>query len=352
MNLNRQNYEVFLIDYLDGKLSPLESAELMAFLETNPDIKNELDGLRDVVLIDEPLSFPNKSDLKKKPFLKNGIDNEFDYLCIASIEGDDSLEEKKKLDTLTKVDPKKEAEFISFKKAKIIPDKSVVYNEKEYLKRAKVVPIRLSTLRLATGIAASIAIILTVYGVFNITKDAKHVDNISKNASPVVIEKKLETKVAEQKPIEIRSSQEPQEIKPENKLVAYNKVEEVTPLISEPQNKPEKEEILNTINRIEPKIISSPYLINDDRIALAIINPNHQSNYLASNNPIQLGYYNQYNTKEIGVFEIIQYGIKSFGRLIGKDVKLEADRDKNGKIKKINFETELIAFSAPIGKKE
>ncbi|MHC1703346.1 MAG: anti-sigma factor [Tenuifilaceae bacterium] len=349
MNLNRQNYEVFLIDYLDGKLSPLESAELMAFLETNPDIKNELDGLRDVVLIDEPLSFPNKSDLKKKSFLKNGIDNEFDYLCITSIEGEDSLEEKKILDSLIKVDPKKENDFITFQKTKITPEKSIIYKEKEYLKRAKIVPIRLSTLRLATGIAASIAIILTVYGVFNITKDAKQVDNISKNLTPVIIEKKLETKVAEQKPIEIILSQE---IKPENKLIAYNKEEEVKPIISEVQKITDREETPTIINRIEPKIILSPYLINDDRIALAIINPNHQSNFMASNNPIQLGYYNQYNTKEIGVFEIIQYGIKSFGRLIGKDVKLEADRDKNGKIKKINFETDLIAFSAPIGKKE
>ncbi|MCB9000870.1 MAG: hypothetical protein H6537_02720 [Bacteroidales bacterium] len=36
MKINRNNYEIFLVDYLDGKLTPEKEAMLMVFLHENP----------------------------------------------------------------------------------------------------------------------------------------------------------------------------------------------------------------------------------------------------------------------------------------------------------------------------
>ena len=69
---------------------------------------------------------------------------------------------------------------------------------------------------------------------------------------------------------------------------------------------------------------------------------------LASNENIE----NRGQVKEIGVFEIIQYGVKSVGNFFGSNLQLTAKKDKNGKIKEIRFDSKLIAFTAPVGKNE
>jgi hypothetical protein len=58
------------------------------------------------------------------------------------------------------------------------------------------------------------------------------------------------------------------------------------------------------------------------------------------------------NSREIGLFDLVKMGVESFGKFIGRDVRLEAQKDRNGKIEKITYESALIAFSAPVGKNE
>ena len=45
MKINRNNYEMYFIDYLDGVLSPDLVSELLLFLDENPDLKEELSDL-------------------------------------------------------------------------------------------------------------------------------------------------------------------------------------------------------------------------------------------------------------------------------------------------------------------
>ena len=48
MNIGRDNYESYFMDYLDGKLDTVQVEVLMSFLEFNPDLKQELEGLENV----------------------------------------------------------------------------------------------------------------------------------------------------------------------------------------------------------------------------------------------------------------------------------------------------------------
>ena len=63
--INRENYEIWFIDYLDGKLELEQVAELLLFLESNLDLAEELDGLDDVVLKDDAPVFSGKESLLK-----------------------------------------------------------------------------------------------------------------------------------------------------------------------------------------------------------------------------------------------------------------------------------------------
>ena len=68
MNINRNNYEVFFMDHLDGKLSPPLEQELRAFLVLNPDLAIEFEDVQSSVQTlptHSPDIFPDKASLHK-----------------------------------------------------------------------------------------------------------------------------------------------------------------------------------------------------------------------------------------------------------------------------------------------
>ena len=96
--INRHNYEVFFIDYLEGKLPSSRADELIAFLRENPDLYDELQSWEEVRLCpDETIRMEPKDGLKKHSILPDA--NHFDEICIASIEGDLTAQETQTFET-------------------------------------------------------------------------------------------------------------------------------------------------------------------------------------------------------------------------------------------------------------
>ena len=58
--ISRNNYEVFFLDYLEGKLSEEELGMLRTFLEFNPDLAVELEGMEQMRLQPERIVFMEK----------------------------------------------------------------------------------------------------------------------------------------------------------------------------------------------------------------------------------------------------------------------------------------------------
>ena len=90
MKINRRNYEHYFIDYLDGKLDPDQEKILLSFLDFNPDLQEELEGLKSTKLIPGEFSYTNKDFLLK-------MVSPFEELCIDSIEQQLNEEEEKHL---------------------------------------------------------------------------------------------------------------------------------------------------------------------------------------------------------------------------------------------------------------
>ena len=63
MKLNRETYEAWLLDRMEGQLSPAQEKELDAFLRANPDLLSEAGTLPNVV--DDGTEFPWKKLLHK-----------------------------------------------------------------------------------------------------------------------------------------------------------------------------------------------------------------------------------------------------------------------------------------------
>lgn len=352
MTINKHNYEVFLIDYLDGKLNPEMVAELMLFLDLNPDIKDELDGIQDTVLVVETMAFPNKSDLKKKSFLKNGIDNTFEYLCIASVEGAITKEEEATLKAFLENNEDKQKEFECFRKTSIKADTTIAFPNKYSLKRATFFPIRNSTLRAVIAIAASFALLIGIYSIGSVF--LFNTPNNDQKKGSILASSDLQVKTPSDKNITSNGSS-----KKEDKTITVigkgktffkptinaGKSDSTRVIIPVP--------VPSTLVRLEPREI--PIIRDPQSEQLAIIAATYPYYYQY---PIEHYYAHQETivsnsrAKEIGLFEIIQYGVQSFGKLIGKDIHLNAKKDKNGNIEKISFESKLVAFSTSVRKKE
>ena len=67
MQIDRSNYEIWLIDWLDGKLNEVQIRELQHFLKDNPDLNEEFEDLGIFRLKPSESEFPYKNQLIKTP---------------------------------------------------------------------------------------------------------------------------------------------------------------------------------------------------------------------------------------------------------------------------------------------
>jgi len=67
MMIDRNNYEAYLMDYLDGKLTVKDVDSVLIFLESNLDIKQELERINMLTISADETSF-DFSALKKPSY--------------------------------------------------------------------------------------------------------------------------------------------------------------------------------------------------------------------------------------------------------------------------------------------
>lgn len=65
MTINRNNYEMYFLDYLEGNLDPVMEEELKTFLANHPDLSAELEQYRNITLSAPDVHFPYKHHLRK-----------------------------------------------------------------------------------------------------------------------------------------------------------------------------------------------------------------------------------------------------------------------------------------------
>jgi hypothetical protein len=114
--INIQNYEEFLIDFIDGTLNEEEHASVVMFLENNPDIAEEFNGIADFNLDFCNIEFSSKESLKKS--FDINLDNYENYF-IAAAEGDLNEDELMQLEEFIEINPKLEKEYKVFQNLKL-----------------------------------------------------------------------------------------------------------------------------------------------------------------------------------------------------------------------------------------
>jgi len=162
--IGRHNYEEFLIDYLDGNLDPLVTAELLFFLEQHPDIREEASGAGFSLSgssTEEPYLF--KELLKSSFDASAGNISEENHITyfIAYHEGDLDAAGKKAVENYIASNPGHTEAFRLLGLSRLSVSRTAVFPGKKALR--KQIPTARITFIWRAAIAASILILASVF---------------------------------------------------------------------------------------------------------------------------------------------------------------------------------------------
>ncbi|UCG28720.1 MAG: hypothetical protein JSV24_05010 [Bacteroidales bacterium] len=161
MKITRKNYEVFFMDYLDRRLTPAVDAELKAFLRANPDLEKELKEFENIKVPAETTEFHFKEQLKKNiPTMSFINERNFEYFCIAKLEGDLDVAHQAVFDKYISKHPEKKKEFEIYLKTKLSVE-SILFQDKAMLKKPHIMFWNKYPLWYYISVAASVLIILS-----------------------------------------------------------------------------------------------------------------------------------------------------------------------------------------------
>ena len=145
MNINRNNYELFFLLYIDRELNADEMHAVENFLEENPDLRVEMDMLSGTILREDQAAavFPDKSKLYRTTDTSNPV-SILNYESYFVQYADDELnnEEKAATEKFVYDNPEFQAEFELIQQTKLVPDNTVVFSGKEKLYRGSSTTVR------------------------------------------------------------------------------------------------------------------------------------------------------------------------------------------------------------------
>lgn len=172
MQINRNNYEAYLLDYWEDTLDQKGRHEMSLFFRQNPDLKENIGEYENFRLQpDETLVFDNKDRLKKIKILQVGKIHQENYedWIIAAQELDLSPLEQQNFDEFVAGNPDVKKEISLFGFATLKADESIIYPKKGKLRKS--IPFYShKTVYWPVAVAATLII---AFGIFGLLKNEK-----------------------------------------------------------------------------------------------------------------------------------------------------------------------------------
>lgn len=179
MKISIDNYEAYLIDYMDGRLNDAEIRQLKAFcVQNHIDFEELTEDLPVLESTDD--IFDEKEYLFKNKIIPFGSINEDNYeeRFIAYQELLLDGEEEREVEEFADKNPFLLKDLRIYGNCRLEPDTAIVFKDKENLKKKAVI------LPLYAKIAAAAAVIAVLFGLFWLPKN----ENDTANQQPVLVE--------------------------------------------------------------------------------------------------------------------------------------------------------------------
>lgn len=350
MNINRENYELFMLDFLDGSISEEVKQKLQLFLRENPDIRKEVEGLDNTFLQAQTVSFPKKAELKAAAY---NNEEAFNELAVAYMENELSEKEKADFEAYAEKNPSKKRALGLFFLTKLMPDLSVVFPDKELLyHKTKIIPffIRFGQ------VAAVAAMLLLAVLLFNPWKGVEP-SQVSQQHTPLVQNKTpetttqtgsdLENKGKGHAPTKQEQSTDFKQIEPSNSNLQQIKPALAQRTIDIKEEVFEERKVYETLKPKKPDVstyifIIKPTLTHNNAVA---VNNNKPFQNLAKTGEKLLSKGANLEPEQL------QKGVLNVLKLASRD-RINYKTNNNGKVSQISVKSELLAFTLPIKKNQ
>lgn len=346
MKIDRSNYEIWFIDWLDGNLNSHQVEQLNLFLNDNPDLKREFYELTPVIIKPSNSQFQNKESLMKSQ--SDISDSQFEYLCVAYLEDDLSAEQKNELLEITEQNADRKRSFDLIQKTRISPVSSIYKHKSQLFRRTPMQKvIRLSVF----GLSAAAAITLVITTFLNPPREIN--TSAGKTASITIPEEIIQKPVVKEKEVSVVS------VKKEKVSIAKAELPVVIP-----------------DETIEKNIIPENILVNKINFSSDIgFSESMASNTLMASNftysipeeddgRSNVGRFISKTFREkilrekaapdspLKGYEIAEAGVTGLNKLLGWEMDLEKNNDENGELNSVYFSSKLLKFNTPVKKSE
>jgi hypothetical protein len=340
MMITRENYEIWFLDYLEGSLNHENKDLVYQFLIANPDLADGLEPYTPVLTVDTLHSYPHKERLKKTLFDDPGL---LESTAVAAMEGDLTDEEQNEFQKWLENKPDSRRLMNITGTIRLQPDLKIHFPDKERLKRTSII----SSFWIRTvAVAAILVLAFFIFGPSVV---------IDETSYPITAESKITVKKNDPVSLTITSG------KPSNLSAEKSDGRKMATGSPAPESmsKHHSEEPVLAENRsfvpigkLEPK--SGAVTSNAPVFADLILIRRSAPVYYASGEIPLSDFFNHRlqemkasQPKEILTREEFKVaGLRLFSHIPGKH--LTGKKGKDGRLKSISFNTQILAFSIPV----
>ncbi len=363
MQIDRSNYEIWLIDWLDGNLNDIQAKYVRRFLTENPDLEEEFNELNTFRLNPSGNSFSQKNNLIKTS--SDLSDTQFEYLSVAYLENDLSYSQQKELKEIIEHDQKKRQVFELIQKTRLSPVAHSYKNKKRLMRMTSSQKV----IRLSSVVLSAAAIILLVV-ISTLSKPKTLQVKIEKTAQGNMPDSSFPRVAAEKTSNVITKGKKADAHNTKNKNLFAFSQKTVTSSSEIKVNNPSDSDSLSSsaaIHRTVPEKIS--FTPDIDLKGEPIPN-----SLIACNRVITALEYDEYRTRlgrfvaktfrekilkektatdsPLKVYEIAEAGVAGLDKLLGWQMALDEKKDSNGELKSVYFSSRILKFNAPVKKSE
>jgi hypothetical protein len=367
MDINRNNYEAFLLDLLEGRLSFKEGQALNEFLKNHPEHVVDLPDVDLFRLEINHVSFPGKDQLRKEI---PGSDSHmsvanFDLFSIARMEGDLSPQQEEGHRSMVSQDKSRLEEWSTWQKTRLVPEQ-IKFPGKMNLKRKKTVKSRILWLSILST-AATLTLLLILLRSDPVSSGPElsvySPEESSPAQEPPIVMQEAPVAIVEETP-EAAVTEAPQAM-PEEASAELN--------ITEPRKEQESLASLTesspqiAIEEPEPRPLriaeqlsgNSELIANGSSDLIEPIQTPPVSSNLASLSVSQIAELDRKDlfdefTEEhnISLMTVANAGIKGINKLTGSDISLLASKDEEGEVTGFRLKSKRFSVTRPLGREE
>ena len=358
MQIDRSNYEIWLIDWLDGKLDEIQCEQLQHFLTSNHDLKDEFEDLAIFRLKPSDQPYPDKRKLKKT--ISDLSMQQLDYLSVAYLENDLTAAQKDEFKASIESDWEKKRSFELIQKTKLEPVSISYKHTKRLFRRSPLQKLfRLSLI----GLPAAAIILLVI--MTNISKPKTLQVDMQKTARATGSDSTGKKSAGD-----ILAVGVPAESKIAGSAVRHkNPVTVAKKSISAMPDTSEKQAIQNDslVRYVDPAALPDKIFVSE-KINL---NTGIVPGTLVALNSVVTGQDEEEDRSKLRKFiartfrekilkektvrdtplkayEIAEAGVSGLNKLLGWEMALDEKRDDKGVLRSVYFSSRILKFNAPV----